>query len=97
MAMPNRYPDDQDEYRARPADDGGFYFLSGDDKPTEDELAGMTWWNGLSEYERQRWMKLAGNTGQAADAWAEWKRCVPTFLDDDGPREPPLLITRPRR
>jgi hypothetical protein len=67
-------------------------------KPTEDELAGMAWWNGLPEYERTRWMGFAGNTGKVADAWEEWKRCVPTFLDDDqGPVEIPKLITRPGR
>lgn len=87
----------KDPYRTRPADDGGFYFLSGEETPTADELEGMAWWNGLDDYERRRWMKLAGDTGRAADAWAEWKRCVPTFLDDDGPLEPPTLITRPRR
>lgn len=85
-----------DPYRSRPADDGGFYFLSGEETSTADELEGMTWWNGLDEYERRRWMKLSGDTGRVADAWDEWKRCVPTFLDDDGPAEPPTLITRPR-
>jgi len=30
---------------------------------------GMTWWNGLSEAERARWMERAGNTGRAVDAW----------------------------
>lgn len=65
--------------------------------PTDDELAGMEWWNALSEYERRRWMKFAGDTGRVADAWNEWKRCVPTFLDDDGPHEPPTFITRPHR
>lgn len=65
--------------------------------PAEDELAGMTWWNDLDEYERRRWMKLGGNTGRVADAWNEWKRCVPTFLDDDGPVDPPTRLTKPRQ
>ena len=85
-----------DPYRTRPADDGGFYFLSGEGTPTADELEGMAWWNGLDDYERRRWMKFAGDTGRVADAWAEWKRCEPTFLDDGGPLEPPMLITRPK-
>ncbi|MBD4469047.1 hypothetical protein GUG81_08550, partial [Xanthomonas citri pv. citri] len=42
-----------------------------------DEIAGMAWWNGLPEAERQEWTRHAGNTGVAADAWAEYKRRTP--------------------
>jgi hypothetical protein len=38
---------------------------------------GMTWWNGLTERERREWMARAGNTGVAADAWAEFQKSSP--------------------
>lgn len=34
---------------------------------------GMEWWNGLSKEDRQHWMRQAGNTGVAADAWSAFK------------------------
>ena len=40
--------------------------------PTSDEL-GMAWWNGLTEQERRRWMREAGDTGRAMDAWYAFK------------------------
>ncbi len=43
-------------------------------KPTADELAGMAWWNNLSERERGAAMQLSkGNT--AAEAW-DWQKSV---------------------
>lgn len=45
-----------------------------DRKPTHDEQQGMDWWNGMSRQERIRWLKIAGNTAIAADAWAAYKR-----------------------
>jgi hypothetical protein len=42
-------------------------------RATDDEL-GMAWWNGLSERERARWSREAGNTGRAKDAWEAFKR-----------------------
>lgn len=45
-------------------------------EPTEDETAGMAWWNGLTDQERADWMERAGNTGVAADAWAAYKRAA---------------------
>lgn len=39
-----------------------------------DDLKGIAWWNGLDEAQRKEWMARAGNTGIAADAWAECKR-----------------------
>lgn len=45
-----------------------------DRKPTDDERAGMNWWNALTEAERRHWMRKAGDTGIAADAWAAFQR-----------------------
>lgn len=42
-------------------------------KASSDEAAGIQWWNGLTERQRASWMKKAGNTGVAADAWACFK------------------------
>jgi len=38
----------------------------------DDEL-GMVWWNALSERDRAKWSRLAGNTGRAKDAWEAFK------------------------
>ncbi|MFA0924668.1 hypothetical protein [Xanthomonas fragariae] len=35
-----------------------------------DPAAGMAWWNGLDEGARRDWMKQAGDTGRAVDAYA---------------------------
>jgi hypothetical protein len=43
------------------------------DAPTPDEVAGMAWWNGLSEPERADWLRAAGSA-RPADAWEAWKR-----------------------
>jgi len=61
---------------------------------TNDELSAIAWWDGLDQYDRQRWMKIAGNTGRLVDAWNEWSRCIPTFLGDIGFVEPPTFVTR---
>lgn len=45
-----------------------------DRQPSADEHAGMTWWNSLTTAERQRWMRAAGDTGIAADAWSAFKK-----------------------
>ena len=42
--------------------------------PTADNAAGMFWWYGLSDQERARWMREAGDTGRAKDAWEAFKR-----------------------
>jgi hypothetical protein len=48
--------------------------------PTTDEIAGMQWWNSMSEVERARALKAAGWksggtwTPSAADAWAYHKK-----------------------
>jgi hypothetical protein len=41
---------------------------------TSDAELGMTWWNRLTRFERIEWMRRAGNTGVAADAWEAFKR-----------------------
>lgn len=40
---------------------------------TEDEVAGMRWWNGLPMAERAHWLAQAG-TAVVADAWSAYKR-----------------------
>jgi hypothetical protein len=47
-------------------------------KPTEDERSGIDWWNRLDAAGRQYWMKTAGNTGRAADAWQTYKLATST-------------------
>jgi hypothetical protein len=42
-------------------------------KPSTDDQIGMEWWNSLSEKDRRRWMRLAGDTGRAVDAWRAFK------------------------
>jgi hypothetical protein len=51
------------------SDARGFYFLSGEDPPTEDELAYMAWLISLSKDERQRVLKVAENYGLLSDFW----------------------------
>jgi hypothetical protein len=43
---------------------------------TDDER-GMAWWNSLSDDERAYWMRKAGNTGVARDAWRAYKAASP--------------------
>ena len=38
-----------------------------------DAEMGMAWWNAASVEERTRWMRAAGDTGVAADAWEAFK------------------------
>jgi hypothetical protein len=42
-------------------------------KPTADELAGIAWWNGLTEEQRRAALEAA-NTATAAEAWAHHLR-----------------------
>jgi hypothetical protein len=37
------------------------------------ELAGIAWWNALTEAARADWLRCAGSA-TPADAWAEYKR-----------------------
>lgn len=39
------------------------------ERDRDDAAAGMIWWNALDDKQRKHWMKLAGNTGCAVDAW----------------------------
>lgn len=41
---------------------------------TQDDELGIAWWNALSERDRARWSRKAGNTGRAKDAWEAFKR-----------------------
>jgi hypothetical protein len=43
---------------------------------TADEIAGMAWWNALSEVQRRFWFARA-NTAIVAEAWVEYKQAVP--------------------
>jgi hypothetical protein len=42
--------------------------------PTDDERAGIEWWNALDKRQRAYWVELAGNAGRAEDAWTNYKR-----------------------
>jgi hypothetical protein len=44
------------------------------DQPNPDERAGMAWWNSLSDDARLYWLRRAGDTGRAADAWAAFQQ-----------------------
>jgi hypothetical protein len=44
-------------------------------EPSADDLAGVEWWNSLSEPRRSDWLRLADST-KPADAWTEYKRRV---------------------
>jgi hypothetical protein len=46
------------------------------DKLSSDDIAEMIWWNSLTEQERRRWMREAGDTGRAVDAWKAFKKSV---------------------
>lgn len=45
---------------------------------------GMAWWNGLDRRERAKWMKAAGDTGVAADAWNAFKIALSTLTENTG-------------
>lgn len=50
--------------------------LERNDLPSTEDLdgeEGMAWWNGLDRREKAKWMKAAGDTGVAADAWNAFK------------------------
>jgi hypothetical protein len=38
---------------------------------TDDETAGIAWWNALTEEQRAYWLAQA-NTASVAEAWAYW-------------------------
>ena len=45
---------------------------------------GMAWWNGLDRRERAKWMKAAGDTGVAADAWHAFKTALGALTENAG-------------
>lgn len=59
-----------------------------DREPTPDELAGMAWWNGMTDDERSSWLYLAG-TAVPADAWAYYKSRINTDLTPGSARPGP--------
>jgi len=42
-------------------------------EPTADELAGIEWWNSISEPRQADWLQMA-ESARPADAWTEYKR-----------------------
>lgn len=58
--------------------------------PTGDDLAGFSWFNGLTDGERSLWLGLAGSA-TPADAWGAYKR-VRAGLP---PAEPVERVGRP--
>lgn len=46
--------------------------MSDDPKPTNDEAAGINWWNSLTEDQRADWLRRA-NSARPADAWQAYK------------------------
>lgn len=53
--------------------------------PTEDEQAGIEWWNALTEQERAEWLQKAGSA-VVADAWKAFKRDHPKYGYEVHPR-----------
>ena len=47
-----------------------------DRQPTEDEAAGMAWWNDQPEAGRYAWLQRAGVNASIADAWRLYKQAV---------------------
>lgn len=59
--------------------------LKRDDAQSAEDLdgeEGMAWWNGLDRRERAKWMKAAGDTGVAADAWNAFKIALGTLSEN---------------
>lgn len=52
-------------------------------QPTEDDAAGMAWWNALPERDRKHWLRAAGSA-VAADAWALFKQWEPVTQQAGG-------------
>jgi hypothetical protein len=45
-------------------------------EPSEDDIAGMAWWNGMNDADRKAWADRVG-TGVARDAWELFKAGKP--------------------
>jgi hypothetical protein len=59
--------------------------MATDPTPTNNEQAGMDWWNGLSEVARAFWIKQTGPS--IADAWARHQALAGLTIND-APRAP---------
>lgn len=46
------------------------------ESPSIDDLAGMAWWNSMSESDRLYWLALA-KSAAPVDAWERFKRVYP--------------------
>ena len=55
--------------------------------PSGDDLAGFSWFNGLTDGERSLWLGLAGSA-RPADAWGAYKRVGRVCLRPSGPSGP---------
>ena len=44
-----------------------------DRKPTPDEAAGIAWWNGLPQTDREHWL-VRGGAAAVADAWKAYQQ-----------------------
>ena len=61
--------------------------LKRNDAPSAEDLAGeegMAWWNALDRRERAKWIKAAGDTGVAADAWHAFKTALGALTENAG-------------
>lgn len=47
--------------------------------PTDDEIAGMAWWNALPEADRRFWL-LAAGTATPATAWQHYKQLTADLI-----------------
>jgi hypothetical protein len=57
-------------------DDRGGYCQACGKPAASDAETGLNWWNSLDDDQREYWMKVAGNTGRAVDAWYAFKVCM---------------------
>src|SRR5260370_33561818 len=60
-----------------------------------DDDAGMAWWNALTEPERDEWMRRAGNTGRAKDAWEAYKAILSIHSSDCAVHNEPAMRKGP--
>ena len=61
---------------------------------TDDEKAGMDWWNDLTTDERGSWLILAGSA-VPADAWAYFKAHKPVQNHSLSGQESPFSLRQP--
>ena len=61
--------------------------LKRNDAPSAEDLddeEGMAWWNALDRRARAKWIKAAGDTGVAADAWNAFKMALGALTENAG-------------